>query len=322
MRAPGHSTSCGTDLVARPVACVLAGLALIVSLAACDSGSPSESDIAGTTSGPAYAEPAVVATAPFDASRAMVSNGFAIDASHSAEGYLGVSGTSAQRLKLQVSSGEMSYNYDVPSDGMPVIVPLNMGDGAYDVRVLESVGGSQYATVASTTVNVVLESEFAPFLRPNVFCDYDEGSACVQKARELAAGADNEGDVVRAIYRWMVDTIEYDDEKAERLSGVGGYVPDPDDTLASESGICFDYASLAAAMFRSLGIPCQIVTGNVAPENVYHAWNMIYIDGAWQSVLISVDPDDWTRIDLTFAASNDGVDGADGQMVYTERYRY
>ena len=74
-------------------------------------------------------------------------------------------------------------------------------------------------------------------------------------------------------------------------------------TLASGTGICFDYASLGAAMLRSLGIPCQVITGYVSPDDVYHAWNMVYIDGEWISVEISIKPNSWTRVDLTFAAS-------------------
>lgn len=67
-------------------------------------------------------------------------------------------------------------------------------------------------------------------------------------------------------------------------------MPNPDETLASRSGICFDYASLAAAMLRSLGIPCQVITGYVGPESLYHAWNMVYIDGSWVGVAISRTP--------------------------------
>ena len=312
----------GAGIVSVLLVCALFAGMLVVHSSGSASRSYTERDLVGTTSGPVYTEPSAIVPASFDVAQSVTANGCAIDISHCAQGYVGVSGVSERRLKLQVSCGRLSYNYDMLSDGTPIIVPMNMGDGFYGIRVLENVGGSQYVTIASTETNVVLANEFVPYLRPNVFCDYGERSACVQKARELAADATNEGDVVRVIYRWMMNTIQYDEEKAAKLSGTGGYVPDPDETLASETGICFDYASLAAAMFRSLGIPCQIVTGIVAPEDVYHAWNMIYIDGAWQSVLITVDPDEWTRIDLTFAASGSELMGDGDDLVYMERYRY
>ena len=322
MSATTKRTFRGAGIVSVLLVCALFGGMLALHASGSGSRSYTERDMVGTTSGPSYTEPSGILTATFDAPLAQAVGECSIDASQSALGYAGASAMSESRLKMQVSSGQMSYNYDMPADGSPIIVPMNMGSGLYSLRVLQGVGGSQYVEIGSTEANVALENEFEPFLRPNVFCDFNEQSACVQKARELAADPDNEGDVARAIYRWMANTIEYDDAKAKQLSGTSGYVPNPDATLQSETGICFDYASLAAAMFRSLGVPCQIVTGNVAPEDVYHAWNMIYIDGAWHSVLISVEPDDWTRIDITFAASDSGFAVDDYELVYTERYRY
>ena len=113
----------------------------------------------------------------------------------------------------------------------------------------------------------------------------------------------------------------YDNAKAEQLSGKSGYIPNPDETLPTQKGICFDYASLGAAMLRSLGIPCQVITGYVSPDDVYHAWNMVYIDGEWISVEISIKPNSWTRVDLTFAASGAASTIGDGTS-YTDRYTY
>ena len=197
----------------------------------------------------------------FDASAAITSAGGSIDVSSASKGYVGASAVNNSRLKFQVVRGERSYNYDLPGDGTPIICPINMGDGAYTFRIMQNTSGSSYVEVASATADVKLESEFAPYLVPNVFCNYTPSSAAVTQARSLVAGAQNEGEVVRAIYDWVVDTIAYDKAKAAELADATGYVPNPDSTLSSREGICFDYASLAAAMFRSLGIPCQIVTG-------------------------------------------------------------
>ena len=215
----------------------------------------------------------------------------------------------------------MSYNYDLPGDGTPIIVPTNMGDGPYTFRVMQNTSGNNYVELFSVIENVNLSSETAPFLVPNMFVNYNESSAVVAKARELAQGAANQGDVVRNIYQWVVDNITYDHDKAAQLASATGYVPDPDATLASGTGICFDYASLGAAMLRSLGIPCQVITGYVSPDDVYHAWNMVYIDGEWISVEISIKPNSWTRVDLTFAASGAASTIGDGTS-YTDRYTY
>lgn len=277
----------------------------------------------GTTSGPPYAEPASVAVATFDEAEAMVKGNVAIDVSTCSQGYVGARATASSRLKLLISKDGQSYNYDMPQDGSPIIAPMNMGEGTYKIQVMQNTSGSNYAEIAGTTQDVALEDPFAPFLHPNIFCNYTPESACVKQAFALAQNAENQGDVVRAIYDWMTSTITYDKAKAGELASVTGYVPDPDETLSTKTGICFDYASLAAAMFRSLGIPCQIVTGYVSPNDIYHAWNMIYIDGEWVSAAITVGPDEWTRIDLTFAAADGGNSSTIGDgTAYTERYVY
>lgn len=276
----------------------------------------------GTTAGPAYTEPDTILTSAFDEAAAVRFGDCAIDASTAPQGYIGARGTAASRLKLQVTCGQTSYNYDLPADGAPICVPLNMGDGSYTFRIMQNTSGNSYVEVGATSADVQLADPFAPYLRPNVFCDYTPQSACVAQARQLAAGAQNQGEVVRSIYEWMVGAIAYDDAKAAGLADATGYVPDPDETLSSGSGICFDYASLAAAMFRSLGLPCQIVTGYVSPGEVYHAWNMIYIDGEWMSAEITVEADRWCRIDLTLAAAQQGNPNVGDGETYTDRFVY
>lgn len=296
-------------------------LAVCLVATGCTGGGGGTAD-AGETSGPPYAEPSSIATSSFDAAAATGGNGGLIDTSHAALGYVGASAQNGSRLKFQVIKDGMSYNYDLPGDGTPIICPLNMGDGTYEFRIMQNTSGTNYVQLTGTTANVALESPFEPYLRPNLFCSYTESSACVAQARQLAAGAENQGDVVRAVYDWMVRSIAYDSAKAAQLADTTGYVPDPDATMSAGSGICFDYASLAAAIFRSLGIPCQIVTGYVSPDNIYHAWNMIYIDGTWVSAQITVEANQWTRIDLTFAAGGADASYIGDGSAYTDRYVY
>ncbi len=274
-----------------------------------------------TTGGAAFSPPESVTNAEFHAEAATSSGAASIDASQTADGFVGASATSQAGLKFQISSGQYSANYDLPNDGTPIVCPLTFGNGAYIFRIMQNTSGNNYVELFSTQTDVVLESEFAPFLRPNVFCGFNENSACVAKARELASGADTQAAAVASICEWIADNISYDNEKATSLKTTSGYVPDPDETLESGSGICFDYASLGAAMLRSQGIPTKIVTGYVSPGDIYHAWIMVYIDGEWKSSRFSVDPNEWSRIDLTFAAGSSIENVGDGK-IYTDRFVY
>ena len=300
--------------------CFLAGCGGSGSSSGGATGDAASSGSASAEGGGGFDVPEV-RTANFDESAAEQGSDCAIDTSHTSEGYVGASATIDGKLKFQVLSGEMSYNYDLPSDGTPIICPLNMGDGSYTLRVMQNTSGSNYVEVFSTTADVSLDSEFAPYLCPNVFCDFSASSSCVAKAQELAASAADEVEAMDAIYSWITSNVRYDSNKAQELQSSTGYVPNPDDTFKSKSGICFDYASLGAAMLRSIGIPCKILTGYVAPDGIYHAWNMVYLNGSWESAHISVDAQTWSRVDLTFAAAGDLDTVGDGSA-YTDRYTY
>lgn len=275
-----------------------------------------DESLEGETSGPAYSIPPITLS-PTNASEA--DKGYEIDISTASEGYVGVAAISSARLKFQVTLGEMSYNYDLPSDGSPIVCPVNMGNGSYTFTVWENTSGDRYVELGSTTVDIALNSEFAPFIRPSYFCMYTESSSSIRKASELVSGTKNQGDVVKNVYNWIVENIDYDTAKASSVAD--GYVPDPDSTLQNSSGICFDYASLAAAMLRSQGIPTKIMTGYLSPDNIYHAWNMVYIDGRWNTISVNIEANTWSRIDTTFAAGGASSFVGDGKM-YTDRYTY
>lgn len=316
------SSGCSAFPLARLAYLGFAALLLasvLVLLTACG-GSAQGKTAEGETSGAAF-EPET-ALSPFDEAAATDAGGALIDTSHVSQGYVAVSATSPARLKFEVALNGTSYYYDLPGDGTPIACPLNMGNGTYSFCAWENTSGTRYAALSdpvSTTVS--LADEFQPFIRPNRFCDFTEASESTKLAQELCADAQNEGDALRAVCEWVIDNVAYDEQKAASLANATGYIPDPDETIASKSGICFDYASLVAAMLRSQGIPCKIITGEVAPDGIYHAWNMVYIDGTWVTASFDVKEKTWTLMDTTFAAGGSSDFVGDGSS-YTDRYVY
>lgn len=262
------------------------------------------------------------ADSAFHAEHAQGNEQVQLDLEHANEGYIGISGHSDARLKLQVLVGEMDYRYDVPSDGTPVIFPLQEGDGTYTLKAMENVEGTKYRPLFSVDCQVKLDDEFQPFLRPSAYVDYDRDSECVKLAAELAAGEEDVLGVVGAVFEYICDNIVYDKEKAEMVQKTTGYMPVLDDTLRTGKGICFDYASLVAGMLRSQGIPTKMVFGDVSPDDIYHAWNMFYTDETgWVTVKYEVKAGSWNRLDLTFSAN--GADTSfigDGANYLDEKY--
>lgn len=244
-----------------------------------------------------------------------------VDLSAVGEGYVAVSAVSSKRLKFQVIKDENTYNYDLASDGTPAIFPLQCGDGSYTFRVMENVSDNKYAPLYTTECRVTLLDEFQPFLRPSAYVSYSAESACIKKAAELAAGCEDKLDVVRAVYHCICGGVSYDREKAQTVRS--GYLPNPDDTLTTGKGICFDYAALTAAMLRSQGIPTKLITGFVAPNDLYHAWNMFYTEeSGWVTVSFEVSEDSWNRLDLTFSAGGAGAEFIGDGSHYTDLYVY
>ena len=263
---------------------------------------------------PEYAE------ASFHEDQAIVDGRVMFDLSAVEEGYVAVSAVSEKRLKFQVDTGELYY-YDLKNDGTPSIFPLQSGDGHYVFRVCENIVESSYAYIAETSVDVTMIDEFQPYLRTNDYVPYEKDSECVKLASQFANESYSALDVIDHVFRYVCQNVTYDKAKAETVQP--GYIPDPDETLATGKGICFDYASLTASMLRSQGIPTKLIFGYVSPNDVYHAWNMIYTkETGWIVAEFKVDQNDWNRVDLTFSAN-----GADSQFIgdggnYTDVYQY
>lgn len=87
---------------------------------------------------------------------------------------------------------------------------------------------------------------------------------------------------IEAIHNYIVENIEYDNSKYATLDST--YVPNPNQVLSAKSGICYDYASVFAAMSRSLDIPTKLVKGYKNDITEYHAWNQVLINGEWLTI--------------------------------------
>lgn len=240
------------------------------------------------------------------------------------KGYLTFTYTgSAEKIILQIIQPDNSrYTYPVRPD-TPETISLVSGDGDYRIEVLENTGDNAYITAESEILSVKLENEFSPFLYPNQYTDYTPDSACVALAKTLSDHADTDLTYVKHVYDYVVAAIAYDTELAENIGT--NYIPDPDDTLESKKGICFDYASLMTAMLRSQDIPTKLEVGYAG--TAYHAWISVYLkETGWIDNIIRFDGKNWSFMDPTVAANQDN--GKDLQNLigdgttYTVQYHY
>lgn len=226
-----------------------------------------------------------------------------VDYSNSADGYISVRwNETGKRVKLRVTSGGSTYDHDVPTGGVTEYYPLSCGSGSYTVQIYEQTDGDRYAKVLEQEFTAEIRSETSPFLYPNRYVAFSQNSACVEKAAQLCAGRSGAIEKTAAIFGWVTDNVSYDRELAATVKS--GYVPDPDSVLKKKTGICYDYASLMAAMLRSQGIPSRLVVG-YAKESIYHAWNEVWTEQTgWITPELLLSRNGYNIVDATFYAGS------------------
>lgn len=202
------------------------------------------------------------------------------------------------------SSGFRRHQFITRNYGSYEAFPLSQGSGNYSVVVYENVSGNTYTPIISKNISTSI-SATAAFIRPNQIVNYYSGTNAVKYAAELTRGTTNNTQKINAIYNYIIKNVKYDHNKAANVAN--GYIPSVGSTFSSKRGICFDYATLMAAMCRSQKIPCRVVAGNT-PQGL-HAWVEVYNGG-------------WKRMDPTFASEGTSTSYINNSSNYRAQFYY
>lgn len=223
-----------------------------------------------------------------------------LDYSNASQGYISVNRKSSGKfMKLRLICGDKVYDHDV-APGKTEYFPLSCGSGSYTAQLYEQTEGTKAAKVLEQSFDAAITADTLPFLYPNKYVDFNGQSAAVKKGAELCAGKSGTIEKLAAVFGWITDNVTYDKQLAATVQE--GYVPDPDAVLAKKSGICYDYASLFAAMTRSQGIPTRLVIGYASPD-IYHAWNEVYTEeSGWVTPELLLSKHGYNLLDSTFYA--------------------
>lgn len=282
-------------------------------------GSGSDADSSGQKRTDAYAS--LVPTASGETCYG--DDSVSIDASNISDGYVMVRYTGhSEKAKAQITIPDGTvYTYTIKGSDYNTF-PLTGGNGDYTLKVYEWVVDNSYALAFSQALSVNLNDEFKPFLYPNQYVWFTGDSQVVALGRELSDQSADDLDYVQNSYYYVIRNISYDNDKAENTPT--DYVPDIDTILEEKKGICFDYASLMAALLRSQSIPTKLEVGYSG--EAYHAWISVYLtESGWVDNIIEFDGKDWVLMDPTLAANNSSKAVAkyigDGSK-YTVKYSY
>lgn len=237
--------------------------------------------------------------------------GVSFDVSNASEGYFAASCSGIdKKLKLRVATPDGKfYDYDINNEGRYEFFPFSEGDGLYTATLYEQVSGNEYGLVYGIEIDVLMGDVKTPFTYPNQRVNFDSGKQAVYMSYQLTQKYTDDADKIEVLYRYVATQIVYDDEFAQRVRNKeisSDYIPDPDNTLATGTGICYDYSVLLGTMLRAQGIPTQLVIGELYQDGevIPHAWNLIW------------DGRQWVMYDATLYGGNQQPED------YTDRYYY
>ena len=143
------------------------------------------------------------------------------------------------------------------------------------VELFENVSGKKYAAEGKVTVRVKLDDPYAPFLGPNQYVHYTQGTEAVKTSMRLRGHDGRSGDLWETIRGYIKANYMYDYVKAAAKLRAA---PCRISTAAmKENGNLSGSGGAGGLLLRVQGVPTRLMVGYAG--KMYHAWNSVVIDG-------------------------------------------
>lgn len=216
------------------------------------------------------------------------------------------------------------------SFGKWIKIPLTAGNQRYTVQFEllyseEDINNSKIEAeldlidndILALKFDTAMEDENAWTLVSTVNADYEASPNASKKAAELTKNCKTDAEKITAIFNYVAKTIKYDyvglkNEEKRVAAGESLFIVDsernlnPDNILKTKKGVCAHYASLMAAMLRSVGVPCKMVHGSMKKSDGTtggHAWVAVKPETGkldTKALGAGMEPDgEWIRLDPT-----------------------
>lgn len=211
------------------------------------------------------------------------------------QGYVNIQGeTTKNKIKLMVAKGSEQLWYDIKlqNGSFSQKLWLTDGEGTYTINVMVNEYDRKYSFGPNITVENM--ETINALLAPEKHIE-SEDKLVIDKAAEITKGLTTDRDKAKAIYQWVSKNINYDYTKyGKHLNNDYDNEYGALQTLNTKSGVCYDYATLVAALGRASALQTKVVkgTGKINGIAGYHAWNEIYL----------ADENKWIKLDTSFAA--------------------
>ena len=92
-----------------------------------------------------------------------------------------------------------------------------------------------------------------------------------------------------AVYRWLVNNVNYDWTHQDPLAETERWSYEPYGALIKRAAVCLGYATTFQLLMDMSGVECITVVGAAFNSTVDHAWNMVRLGGEWYCVDVTWD---------------------------------
>ena len=200
------------------------------------------------------------------------------------DSYCTIDYESDKKLKVGITYNDKTTYYDYKSS-CSLNYPFDKGNGEYAIYLYEQICGNKYKLIEKEKTTVELaEDSIEQYLISTYEINFSKNGVISKTASKLCKKCISDWERVFIIKNHVDKRISYDYDFAQQIENkiINTHIPNPLKTWRIKKGICYDIASLFAAMCRSQDIPCVIKKGYI--NDAYHAWNEVYIDGEWYSI--------------------------------------
>ena len=203
--------------------------------------------------------------------------------------------TAQNRMELTVFSGAREYG-QYTSWVLNLVHLVRTQDGGWQLESSPVYENNRMMYERDKSVSEALKST------PSIQSD----NASIRSiAEQLTEGMTNDYEKAAALHDWICSYVCYDEDGIVSEETVPYYATD---VVKNKRAVCLGFATLYAALCRSINIPCNVVSGyalgigedtswnsdTIATDYQNHAWNEVYADGRW--VIVDTTWDSQNRI--------------------------
>lgn len=197
---------------------------------------------------------------------------------------------SKDNMKILISKGDSKKNYVFGK--ITERIPLDLGKGTYEVKILDHVEGTRYKVVHKKSIHLNEDIDEKTIYTQSINkIDFEDDQYIKELSDQLYKDESGKPKLlsterkVHILYDYLTK-VTYDYDKVPTLTT--NYMPDTKTLIKENKGICYDYASVFAGVLRLNNIPTKLVTG-YAGTDTYHAWNEVLIGDEWKLIDTTYD---------------------------------